>query len=386
VWFEGGLEALDSAWRWVRGHAGGPAQGAVLVGAIAYHLGCELEPRAPAPREPDLPPPVDLAGFRALYLYDAMRAEGAVVGSDPRAVDELRELIASAAARAPARGSRLPRLGRARPDPGAPAYRAAVERIRAWIRAGDVYQVNLARRLELSAPGVDDARALHARLVRGAGAPFAAYLETPRRRILSNSPERFLRVCGGRVETCPIKGTRPRGSTPEQDALLAKELLGSPKDGAEHLMIVDLERNDLGRVCCTGSVEVVELEVLRSYPGVHHLVSSVQGDLRPGVELPELLRATFPGGSITGAPKLRAMQIIDELEPGARDVYTGAIGYVDASGDLDFSIAIRTAVQRGSRLYLHVGGGIVADSDPEAELAETETKAAAFRELWGIGA
>jgi para-aminobenzoate synthetase component 1 len=253
--------------------------------------------------------------------------------------------------------------------------------IQDWIRSGDVYQVNLSRRLEFAPASPALARRLYADLATRAPAPFAAYLEGGDHVVVSNSPERFLRTVGARVETCPIKGTRPRGRHPEEDRWLAKELLASAKDRAEHVMIVDLERNDLGRVCEIGSVRVDRLAALRTYPTVHHLVSSVQGCLRDPGDLTGLLRATFPGGSITGAPKIRAMEIIDSLESGARGVYTGAIGMIDAAGDIDLSIAIRTAVVARGRLSLHVGGGIVADSDADEELQETRDKASAFVRL-----
>ena len=183
--------------------------------------------------------------------------------------------------------------------------------------------------------------------------------------VLSASPERFLRVdADGRVETRPIKGTRPRGVGPEHDAALGQALAESAKDRAENLMIVDLMRNDLSRVCAPGTVRVAELFALEQYATVHHLVSTVVGQLAPGADALDLLRAAFPGGSITGAPKLRAMEIIAELEPSRRGVYCGSIGYWSVTGELDTSIAIRTAVARNGRVYFNAGGGIVADSDP----------------------
>jgi anthranilate/para-aminobenzoate synthase component I len=261
-----------------------------------------------------------------------------------------------------------------------------VDAIRAWIGAGDVYQVNLSRRLESAPVSAHQARQLYAALCRESGAPFDALIDTGRVQVISNSPERFLRVERGEVETCPIKGTRPRGRTADEDRALARALCASPKDRAEHVMIVDLERNDLGRVCATGSVAVPRLAELRSFATVHHLVSSVRGRLRDPLALEALIAATFPGGSITGAPKLRAMQIIDCLEAGERGVYTGAIGRFDAAGGVDLSIAIRTAVVCAERLSLRVGSGIVADSDPELELAETRDKAQAFRRFCEVQA
>jgi para-aminobenzoate synthetase component 1 len=200
--------------------------------------------------------------------------------------------------------------------------------------------------------------------------------------LVGNSPERFLALDGqGHIETRPIKGTRARGADPQRDDAALAELCAAPKERAEHVMIVDLERNDLGRVCSPGSITVDGLARVMALPTVFHLVSTVSGRLRPGVDLAALLRATFPGGSITGAPKQRAMEIIEELEPVRRGPYTGATGWLGVGGDLDLAVAIRTAVITDGRLTLSVGGGIVADSRPDAELGETEAKARAFTAL-----
>jgi para-aminobenzoate synthetase component 1 len=253
-------------------------------------------------------------------------------------------------------------------------YLDAVARVREYIFAGDIFQANLSQRFEaeLGEPSWELYRRLR---VRNA-APFAAYLDFPDGVILSASPERFLRVeTDGRVETRPIKGTRPRGVGPEHDAALGLALSVSAKDQAENLMIVDLMRNDLSRVCAPGTVRVAELFGLEHYATVHHLVSTVVGELAPGMNALDLLRAAFPGGSITGAPKVRAMEIITELEPSERGVYCGAIGYWSVTGALDSSIAIRTALAVAGRVYFSAGGGIVADSDPEQEYRETLDKA-----------
>jgi para-aminobenzoate synthetase component 1 len=254
------------------------------------------------------------------------------------------------------------------------AYLQAVERVREYIIAGDIFQANLSQRFE--APLTEPAWALYRRLRVRNPAPFAAFLDLPGAAVLSASPERFLRVdAAGRVETRPIKGTRPRGVGPEHDAALGQALTESPKDRAENLMIVDLMRNDLSRVCAPGSVRVAELFALEQYATVHHLVSTVIGQLAPGADALDLLRAAFPGGSITGAPKLRAMEIIAELESSRRGVYCGAIGYWSVTGELDTSIAIRTAVARAGRIYFNAGGGVVADSVPAEEYQETLDKA-----------
>jgi para-aminobenzoate synthetase component 1 len=253
-------------------------------------------------------------------------------------------------------------------------YLDAVTRVREYIFAGDIFQANLSQRFE--APLAEPAWALYQRLRSRNAAPFAAYLDFPGAVVLSASPERFLRVdVDGDVETRPIKGTRSRGHGPEHDAALGLALTQSAKDQAENLMIVDLMRNDLSRVCAPGTVRVPELFALEHYATVHHLVSTVVGKLAPGKDALDLLRAAFPGGSITGAPKVRAMEIIAELELSQRSIYCGSIGYWSLTGALDSSIAIRTAVARGGRVYFSAGGGIVADSDPEHEYQETLDKA-----------
>ncbi len=253
------------------------------------------------------------------------------------------------------------------------SYRRMVERALEHIAAGNVYQVNLAQRFRVE-PAPAPA-ALFRCLREESPAPFSAYLSFPGGGIASSSPERFFRVEGDRIETWPIKGTRPRGSTPEEDAALAAALQASEKDRAENVMIVDLERNDLGKVCEVGSVTVPALWDVASYANVHHLVSRVEGRLRVDMGPVDVIRAMFPGGSITGAPKIRAVEIIDELEPVRRGVYTGAIGYWDVRGGCDWNIAIRTILIESGAACFHVGGGIVADSTPDGEYEETLIKA-----------
>lgn len=253
-------------------------------------------------------------------------------------------------------------------------YLTAVARVVEYVHAGDIFQTNLSQRFEV--PLHEPVWTVYKRLRRRNAAPFAAFMDLPGGAVLSASPERFLHVDAlGHVETRPIKGTRPRGIGPEHDAALGQALTESAKDRAENLMIVDLMRNDLSRVCAPGSVRVPELFALERYATVHHLVSTVVGDLEPGRDALDLLRAAFPGGSITGAPKVRAMEIIAELEPSRRSVYCGSLGYWSVTGELDTSIAIRTAVARRGRLYFNAGGGIVADSNPEQEYRETLDKA-----------
>jgi len=263
-------------------------------------------------------------------------------------------------------------------------YVDAVEKARQYIIAGDIFEVNLSQRFEaeLSIAPYE----LYRRLRQINPAPFAGYLNFDEVSVLSASPERFLRIRGDWVETRPVKGTRPRGKTPEEDEALANELLNSSKDLAENIMIVDLERNDLGRICRFGTVKVTELAILEVFPTVFHLTSTVEGKLREGKNCIDLLKATFPGGSITGAPKVRSMEIIDELEPTRRSVYTGGIGYLSFNGDLDLNIAIRTFLVKGKKAYFQVGGAVVYDSDPEAEYQETLDKARALIEALNMSA
>jgi para-aminobenzoate synthetase component 1 len=256
-------------------------------------------------------------------------------------------------------------------------YLDAITRVREYIIAGDIFQANLSQRFE--APLTESPWVLYRRLREINPAPFAAFLDFGAVTVASASPERFLRLDGsGQVEARPIKGTRPRGVYPAHDAALGRALQESAKDRAENLMIVDLMRNDLSRVSVAGSVRVPELFALERYATVHHLVSTVTGTLEPGRDAVDLLCATFPGGSITGAPKVRAMEIIAELEPSRRGVYCGSIGYISVTGVMDTSIVIRTYQAVRGRVYFSAGGGIVADSDPEQEYRETFDKARAL--------
>ncbi len=259
------------------------------------------------------------------------------------------------------------------------SYRQAFSRVQHYIRAGDCYQVNLAQRFTAEVSG--DHWLGYQTLRRLNPAPYAAYLNFPGVRILSSSPERFLEVKQGQVETRPIKGTRPRAAAPEADSALARELRDSSKDRAENLMIVDLLRNDLGKVCKAGSIAVPKLFEVESFATVHHLVSTVTGRLDEGIDAVGLLHAAFPGGSITGAPKIRAMEIIEELEPNRRGVYCGAIGWLGFNGDMDTNIAIRTMVSSEHSLRFWAGGGLVADSRADDEYQECFDKASAMLKM-----
>lgn len=256
-------------------------------------------------------------------------------------------------------------------------FEAAVEKAKEYVRAGDIIQVVLSQRMsgELTVDPFDIYRVL--RTLNPS--PYMFFLRCGDTIVTGASPEVMVRKEGNRVELRPIAGTRPRGGTPEQDAQLAEELLADPKERAEHVMLVDLGRNDLGRVCKTGSVVVGELMVIERYSHVMHIVSNVQGELQPGCDAFDLVRATFPAGTLSGAPKIRAMEIIDELEPVRRGIYGGAVGYVSFSGNMDLAIAIRTLVIKDGNVHLQAGAGIVADSDPASEWQETVNKAMAVR-------
>ena len=371
------------------------------IGYFAYDLGRFVE-HIPEQTVDDVPvADCHLGFYGAVAAIDHVedRAFVSAIGApetDPRAEQRLAEAriadlagrLASASSDPSAEdGRRQAAFAQRASAPRAPALRVlsnfthdeylkAVARAKDYIAAGDIYQVNLSQRL--SAHLVTTAFDLYCRLTRENPAPFAAFFETPDAAIVSCSPERFLQVRGREVETRPMKGTRPRGAAPDDDARLAAELLASEKDRAENVMIVDLERNDIGRVCEFGSVHVPELFALESYATVYQLVSTVRGHLRPNASSLDCLRACFPGGSITGAPKVRSMEIIEELEPTRRGIYTGAIGYLCFSGDMDVNIVIRTLVIKDGIAHFQVGGGIVADSDPEGEYQETVDKARAL--------
>lgn len=352
-----------------------PFQGG-LIGSIGYDLAPSLErlPRK-APRDSCWP---DLRfGFHDTAVLVDHRLDRAELW----AVDLLDEGHAAVQRRWQSWRDRLELLG---PGPLAAGpveivprttraeYLEAVRRAIEYVHAGDVFQVNLAQRFE--ARGRFNPLDLHRRLRRTSPAPFACLLRRGDSAVIGSSPELFYRTAGDRIVTRPIKGTRPRGVDPAEDDRLRAELVGSAKDRAELTMIVDLQRNDLGRVCRYESVRVAEARAVESYAQVHHLVATVEGRLRPTVGPIDVVRAMFPGGSITGAPKIRAMEIIDELEPTRRGVYTGAIGYFGAGGSSAFNIAIRTLVVEGQQAWYHVGGGIVVDSVPEAEYQETLDK------------
>ena len=362
-----------------------PFQGG-LIGFFGYDLAPSLErlPRK-APRDSRLPDvrfalydtavTVDHVTGAVVLIADDFLGEGA--GAVARRVGDWR----SALARPPERPARGSRVGGSECNFTEPGYLDAVRRALEYIAAGDVFQVNLSQRF--TATGRVDPLDLYQRLKTVSPAPFSAFLRWDDLAVVSASPEWFTRTRGDRIVTRPIKGTRPRGPTPEADARLAAELSASPKDRAELTMIVDLERNDLGRVCRYGTVRVLEPMAVETFAQVHHLVATVEGRLRPDVGPTDVVRAVFPGGSIAGAPKIRAMEIIDELEPTRRSLYTGSIGYFSRGGSSGLNIAIRTMLVEGERVSYQVGGGIVADSDPLTEYHETLHKGRGLREVLG---
>ena len=374
-----------------RGHRNVPPFQGGAAGYFGYDLCHHLEKLpAPPPENGELAfPDMALGFYDVVAAFDLWQRRAWIISTGQTQTDNGNRAV-RAAERAGVFRAKLENTASPRPPAaiGFPvswqsnftrdAYQAGVAKIIDYIRAGDIFQANLSQRFRARLPEHFDSFALYQRLRAVNPAPFAAYLNFGDVVLASSSPERFLRVRGDMVETRPIKGTRPRGMTPAEDAALAEVLRESAKDRSENVMIVDLLRNDLSRVCRDHSVHVPELCVLESYATVHHLVSTVTGRLRPGMTAVDLLRAAFPGGSITGAPKVRAMEIIAELEPTRRGPYCGCIGYIGFDGAMDTNIAIRTLAFKNQTAVFQAGGGIVADSDPALEYEETLDKAKAL--------
>nr|WP_294975526.1 aminodeoxychorismate synthase component I [uncultured Pseudomonas sp.] len=344
-----------------------------MIGYLSYDFGRRIE-RLAAPARDDLDLPDARLGLYAWAQVTDHQERTSQLVFHPALPPNERERLVALFEGAAQTGPLPPfRLGAPfRPDLERGQYRDALERVHRYILDGDCYQVNYTQRFR--APCSGSPWLAYRALREACPTPFAGYLELPDGAVLSLSPERFIQLHGRQVETRPIKGTRPRGVTPEADQANAEALLASEKDRAENLMIVDLLRNDLGRSCRPGSVQVPELFALETYPNVHHLVSSVTGELADGKDALDLLEGSFPGGSITGAPKVRAMQIIDELEPTRRSIYCGSLLYLDVRGEMDSSIAIRTVLLKDGQASCWGGGGIVADSDWQEEYEESLTK------------
>jgi anthranilate synthase component I len=342
---------------------------------LAYEMACQAEPSLALPTDPRVPL-AKAVRIPAAVIRDRATGQTWAV-AEPGSAGLLEQIEADAKhALALPRG--LPgvslRHGLQEDDPA--AFTAAVGRVQRHIAAGDVYQANISRRWSGEVGADVEPWMVYARLRAANPAPFGGLaLLDAQTAIVSSSPERLLRVASGRVETRPIAGTRPRSIPARSDADLRASLLASDKERAEHVMLIDLERNDLGRVCKPGSVRVDDFMSVETYAHVHHIVSGVSGELRAGVAPGDVLRAVFPGGTITGCPKVRCIRLIGELETSPRGVYTGAMGYLNHDGSCDFNILIRTMTLCGRQLSFSAGSGIVADSDPELELAETRAKA-----------
>lgn len=397
------LQILDSLYTKYRVRAAAPfpfSGGA--AGFFSYDLKDELEPQLPQLAHNDLSLPYwRLAWYDGIVIYDhleniywlaacGMMKNGKCSNSlANKRLDKLEEILTSGNRHnsivIPAKNIPSPSTEslKIQPEVGKAEYLEDLKQVLDFILAGDIYQANLTQRFSLDWKG--DSWMLYQCLHELNPAPFAAFLPYPDFQILCSSPERFIRIQrDGSIETRPIKGTRPRGTTSAEDQALALELKDSDKDNAELTMIIDLERNDLGRICKIGTVNVPALIELEKYPTVWHLVSTITGQLKTDLLPSEILRALFPGGSITGAPKIRAMEIIEELEPYKRGIYTGSIGYLGFDGAWDLNIVIRTILLKDGKAYVHTGGGIVADSQPEQEYRETLVKAQAlFRVLGG---
>ncbi|HEX2494651.1 MAG TPA: aminodeoxychorismate synthase component I [Steroidobacter sp.] len=349
-----------------------PFTGGWLV-YLGYELAAQIEPRLRLP-QPERGPIAQAIRIPAALIYKHETGEGWFVAEPAAAclAEKVERDLAS-----------NPQLGALRKDlveaavEEEPAHRftQAVEAALAHIAAGDIYQANLSRAWRARLQNDVRPAQLYSRLRETNPAPFCAVAQFDDLAIVSSSPERLVEVRGREVSTRPIAGTRPRGATGRGDRALMDELSAHPKERAEHVMLIDLERNDLGRVCEAGSVHVDEFMTIESYAHVHHIVSNVRGRLRPLVTSGEVLAAVFPGGTITGCPKIRCMEIIAQLEAQARGAYTGALGYLNLNGDMDLNILIRSIAVHGQDLSLRAGAGIVADSDPQRELAETRAKA-----------
>jgi para-aminobenzoate synthetase component 1 len=368
------------------------------AGFFGYGLGRTLErlPPEAAPFSIDDQhlPDMALGFYDVVIAFDMVAQRASILSTGlpehdaerrhARAKHRLADIRARLAKAAPALPAALRSTPTLRSNFTRANYEKAVARVIDYIHAGDIFQANLSQRFETELAEGDSAWALYLRLRAASPAPFASFFHFGEGAIVSSSPERFLSCHKGEVETKPIKGTRPRGKNAEEDAKLAAALLASEKDRAENVMIIDLLRNDISRVCEDHSVKVTKLCELESFANVHHLVSTVRGQLRAGMTASDLLAACFPGGSVTGAPKRRAMEIVAELEPTTRGPYCGAIAWLGATGDMDSAITIRTMIVKGRRVTFQAGGGIVADSDPAAEYEETRAKARNMCEALGV--
>jgi len=339
---------------------------------LGYELAAEIEPVVNFPASQD-GFPVAFANRCPAAIYSRVDQPGVLhlVAESEALLSEMRKELESLQAVVQPKSAHLTVLSADLPL----SFKDAVEKIHEYILDGDVFQVNLSRGWNGEFSERPDAAALYRSLRKSNPAPFAGMVFWNDFVLMSSSPERLVKLAGGEVQSRPIAGTRPRGSSHDADQALSRELLAHPKERAEHIMLIDLERNDLGRVCQPGTVVVDELMVVESYEHVHHIVSNVRGCLRNGMTPVDVIRAVFPGGTITGCPKVRCMEIIAELEGKARSFYTGSFGYLGLDGSMDLNILIRSMLLHDKHISFRTGAGIVSDSDPDSEVAETEDKA-----------
>jgi anthranilate synthase component 1 len=341
---------------------------------LGYELAGEIEPVLDLPKAQDGLPVALAVRCDGAFIIDHREPETAWLVAETVATRDRMQAELAALHPAGEKPGGVPPAARIQAEPDA-AFIDAVLRVKDYISAGDVFQVNLSRGWRITLQGDAEPLALYRRLRQSNPAPFAGMMQWNGRCLMSSSPERLIEVRGRLVQTRPIAGTYPRGADEESDQSLSRALLAHPKERAEHIMLIDLERNDLGRVCETRSVEVSEMMVVESYAHVHHIVSNVRGKLKQDATPCQVISAVFPGGTITGCPKVRCMQIIAELEGQGRGFYTGAMGYLGRDGQMDLNILIRTLLLSGQQVRLRTGAGIVADSVPAKELAETVAKA-----------
>jgi anthranilate synthase component 1 len=377
------LDALDAGWRHATAAASGrwPFSGGWFL-YLGYELAGEIERSLTLPHDAALPI-AEATRVRTALIRDRLDGRVWIVGEPgcDLALADIERDLRAARARAPLTEALVHDF-----EEDAPVrYLEAVRRALAHISAGDVYQANLSRAWRARLAPTVTAADVYQRLRRVNPAPFCALAHLEGRTIVSSSPERLVAVRQGMVMTRPIAGTRPRGATPSRDSALRSELAAHPKERAEHVMLIDLERNDLGRICEAGTVEVDEYMTIESYAHVHHIVSNVRGRLRADVTAAQVIRAVFPGGTITGCPKVRCMEIIGALEGEARGAYTGSVGYLGLDGSMDLNILIRTMEISHGALCFRAGAGIVADSIPERELEETRAKARGLINALGYG-
>jgi anthranilate synthase component I len=345
---------------------------------IGYEMAAEIEPCLQLPEQKTGLPdafarrcPGAIIVFHSCAQQQRLEGRALAVAESPAILEEILRLLEQSEEQ---QNAPLPALERLEAEP-AGKFKSGVMKILRYLQEGDVFQVNLSRLWTGKFAQAPDPVAVYRRLCKHNPAPFAGMMRWGTATLLSSSPERLLQVRGRHVETRPIAGTRPRGMNADQDLALSQELIDNMKERAEHIMLIDLERNDLGRVCVPGTIEVSELMVIESYAHVHHIVSNVRGNLRPDTSPVEAIKAVFPGGTITGCPKVRCMEIIAELEQVGRGFYTGSMGYLGLDGSMDFNILIRSMLLDGVEITFRTGAGIVADSTPEHELQETLDKA-----------